>query len=64
VLHFLVEAAKARYFHVIVAETGPDFQGRLMAKKLADAGIRTTLITGTLVSPLSMLAHRLFIRAS
>eukprot|EP00730_Choanoeca_flexa_P005256 TRINITY_DN11916_c0_g1_i3.p1 TRINITY_DN11916_c0_g1~~TRINITY_DN11916_c0_g1_i3.p1 ORF type:complete len:367 (+),score=84.01 TRINITY_DN11916_c0_g1_i3:113-1213(+) len=43
---FLLEAhKKGRSFNVIVAEAAPACQGHAMARKLADAGVQTTVVT-------------------
>lgn len=42
-------AAKKRKIEVIVAESAPFYQGQLMAKNLALAGIETILITDSAV---------------
>ena len=46
---FLCHAAKTRPFHVIVAESAPSYQGQDMARRLAEAGIETTLITDSAI---------------
>ncbi|KAJ1334434.1 hypothetical protein BSLG_007589 [Batrachochytrium salamandrivorans] len=46
---FLKEAAKLRYFKVIVAETAPFYTGHDMAASLAKVGIDTTLITDSAI---------------
>ncbi|KAM8948505.1 translation initiation factor eIF2B subunit beta isoform 2-T2 [Lycaon pictus] len=42
---FLIEAARKRKFHVIVAECAPFCQGHEMAVNLSKAGIETTVMT-------------------
>ena len=44
VFEFLREAAKKRTFQVVVAESMPQLEGHLLARKLADLGVQTTLI--------------------
>jgi len=41
---FFQEAARDIFFEVVVCETAPSYSGQVMAKKLAEAGISTTLI--------------------
>ncbi|KAI9008246.1 hypothetical protein BC832DRAFT_553528 [Gaertneriomyces semiglobifer] len=47
--HFLKAAAEVRDFQVIVAEVAPSYQGHIMARALAEAGIDTTVITDSAV---------------
>jgi len=46
---FLIQAAKKRKFHVMVAESAPSYQGQDLAVALGQAGIETTLITDSAV---------------
>ena len=46
---FLIQAAKKRKFHVMVAESAPSCEGQDMAVALGKAGIETTLITDSAV---------------
>jgi translation initiation factor eIF-2B subunit beta len=46
---FLKAAAKKRKIEVIVAESAPFYQGQLMAKHLAEAGIETIVVTDSAV---------------
>ncbi|RKP11574.1 eukaryotic translation initiation factor 2B, subunit 2 beta, 39kDa, partial [Piptocephalis cylindrospora] len=46
---FLKAAAKKRRFQVVVAETGPDFQGHAQALALTKHGIQTTVISDAAV---------------
>lgn len=42
---FLLEAAKTKNFHVIIAESCPSMSGRIQARNLSKKGIKTTLIS-------------------
>jgi len=46
---FLQTAAKKRKFHVIVAETAPNYYGQEMAKMLAELNIETTVINDSAI---------------
>eukprot|EP00035_Acanthoeca_spectabilis_P007667 m.140440 g.140440 ORF g.140440 m.140440 type:complete len:374 (+) comp14035_c0_seq5:2915-4036(+) len=46
---FLKKAAAKRSFQVFVAEQAPSYRGQEMAKRLAQAGIETTLITDSAI---------------
>ncbi|GLC45346.1 hypothetical protein PLESTB_000312700 [Pleodorina starrii] len=62
-LLFLKEAAKKREFQVVVAEGAPRFDGHLMARKLADAGIQTTLIADSAVYAMMARANKVLVGA-
>ncbi|XP_072019569.1 translation initiation factor eIF2B subunit beta-like isoform X2 [Amphiura filiformis] len=49
VRRFLLNAARKRKFHVIVAECAPSYQGQQLAVTLAKANIETTVITDSAV---------------
>lgn len=46
---FLLNAARKRKFHVIVAEGAPSYQGQELATRLAEEKIQTTVITDSAV---------------
>ncbi|KNE58307.1 hypothetical protein AMAG_05115 [Allomyces macrogynus ATCC 38327] len=48
-LNFFKHAAKKRQFHVIVVESAPVYSGHQLARKLAAAGIETTVIPDSAV---------------
>ncbi|GFR45923.1 hypothetical protein Agub_g7381 [Astrephomene gubernaculifera] len=60
---FLREAAKKREFQVVVAEGAPRFDGHLMARRLADAGIQTTLIADSAVYAMMARANKVLVGA-
>ncbi|KAG2441874.1 hypothetical protein HXX76_003481 [Chlamydomonas incerta] len=60
---FLKEASKKREFQVVVAEGAPRFDGHLMARKLADAGITTTLIADSAVYAMMARANKVLVGA-
>ena len=60
--HFLKEASKKREFQVVVAEGCPRFDGHPMAKKLAEAGIHTTLIADSAVFAMMARANKVWLR--
>ncbi|EFJ41048.1 eukaryotic translation initiation factor 2B beta [Volvox carteri f. nagariensis] len=60
---FLKEAAKKREFQVVVAEGAPRFDGHLMARRLADAGIQTTLIADSAVYAMMARANKVLVGA-
>ncbi|GIL87209.1 hypothetical protein Vretimale_14300 [Volvox reticuliferus] len=62
-LLFLKEAAKKREFQVVVAEGAPRFDGHLMARRLADAGIQTTLIADSAVYAMMARANKVLVGA-
>ncbi|KAG2485720.1 hypothetical protein HYH03_015604 [Edaphochlamys debaryana] len=60
---FLKEASKKREFQVVVAEGAPRYDGHLMARKLADAGITTTLIADSAVYAMMARANKVLVGA-
>lgn len=60
---FLKEASKKREFQVVVAEAAPRFDGHVMARKLADAGIATTLIADSAVYAMMARANKVLVGA-
>lgn len=49
VFEFLKKAASKRVFQVFVAESAPTFRGHDMARRLAEVGVETTVITDSAV---------------
>jgi translation initiation factor eIF-2B subunit beta len=58
---FLLEAAKKRTIEVFVAEAAPMCDGQQMAKELAEAGIKTTLINDAAIFALMSRMHKVII---
>eukprot|EP01046_Picozoa_sp_COSAG06_P014661 COSAG06_NODE_915_length_11567_cov_9.166013_4_plen_387_part_00 len=58
---FLLEAAKKRTIEVFVAEAAPSCEGQQMARELAEAGIKTTLINDAAVFALMSRVHKVII---
>jgi len=62
VFHFLAEASKLeREFEVIVVESAPSYDGHKMAKKLAEKGIETTVITDSAVFAMMSVVNKVVI---
>lgn len=60
---FLREAAKKRRFQVVVAESGPSYEGQRLARDLANDGIATTCITDAAVFAMMARANMVLIGA-
>lgn len=56
--YFLKEACKKRDFQVVVAEGCPRYDGHIMAKKLAEAGVQATLISDSAVFAMMARANK------
>ncbi|KAI8470531.1 MAG: nagb/rpia/CoA transferase-like protein [Monoraphidium minutum] len=63
VLLFLKEASKKREFQVVVAEAAPRYDGHRMARKLADAGVQTTLIADSAVFAMMARVNKVLVGA-
>lgn len=62
-LEFLIEASKTKLFHVIVAESSPSMSGLNMAKALANAGVKTTIIEDTSIFAIMPRVNKVIIGA-
>lgn len=60
---FLTEASKKREFQVIVAEGAPGYGGHLMAKRLAESHIQTTVIADSAVFAMMARANKVIVGA-
>ncbi|KAJ9514734.1 hypothetical protein QJQ45_028387 [Haematococcus lacustris] len=60
---FLREAARKREFQVVVAEGAPSYDGHLMARRLADAGMQTTVIADSAVFAMMARANKVLVGA-
>eukprot|EP00195_Chlamydomonas_chlamydogama_P013700 CAMPEP_0202895266 /NCGR_PEP_ID=MMETSP1392-20130828/4501_1 /ASSEMBLY_ACC=CAM_ASM_000868 /TAXON_ID=225041 /ORGANISM="Chlamydomonas chlamydogama, Strain SAG 11-48b" /LENGTH=487 /DNA_ID=CAMNT_0049580215 /DNA_START=51 /DNA_END=1514 /DNA_ORIENTATION=- len=60
---FLKEASKKREFQVVVAEGAPKYDGHIMARKLSDAGIQTTLIADCAVFAMMARVNKVLVGA-
>eukprot|EP00775_Hariotina_reticulata_P007212 gene7212-7426_t len=60
---FLKEASRKREFQVVVAEAAPVYDGHSMARELADARVRTTLIADSAVFAMMARANKVLVGA-